>query len=107
MWVTHVGHACVIYMELSFIQNWAHQVIFTAHTHTSHHSITNTVEFYRFLSSCPDSRHLLKVALGDHALALRNEVEIGFVPSPMANGVCDQVAGLVGPRFTVVGRLPD
>ena len=45
-------------------------------------------------------RHLLKVALGDHALALRNDVEIGFVPPAMAHGNGGQVAGLVGPRLT-------
>ena len=45
-------------------------------------------------------RHLLKVALGDHTLALRNDVEIGFVPPAMAHGNGGHVADLVGPRLT-------
>ena len=42
-----------------------------------------------------------KVALGDHALTLRNDVEIGFVPPAVADRERGQVAGLVGPGLAI------
>ena len=42
-----------------------------------------------------------KVALGDHALTLRDDVEIGFVPPAVADRKRGQVAGLVGPGLAI------
>ena len=48
-----------------------------------------------------------KISLHDHALTLRNDIEIGLVPPSMAHGNGGQVARLVGPRLAIVGTLPD
>jgi hypothetical protein len=58
--------------------------------------------------SCSISKSsTFKVPLGDQTLALRNDVEIGFVPPAMADGNGGQVAGLVGPGLHVVCSAHD